>query len=76
MQGEILTLLEKEEKPISRREIGIKLKVENLIKISFAIRKLLKHEEIECIELNRIQAWKHYNCKRRMRLYYVSEDVK
>lgn len=69
-QFEVITILQKAKKPLSRIEIAEQLK-EDAIKISHIIQRMLKHNEVKCIEINRKQAQKHYNCKRRMRIYYV-----
>lgn len=74
-QSEIIQVLEKAKKPLSRKEIAIALQEDALkieaIKVSMLLKKMLKYSEIKCIEIDRSQAIKHYNCKRRMRLYYV-----
>lgn len=69
-QGEIIELLEKENKPLSRTEIAVKLDT-SPIKVSIRIAKLLKHNEIKCIEIPRDLALKMYKCRKRMRVYYV-----
>lgn len=73
MQEEILDLLEKQEKPLSRTEIARMLNEENLGKISSHIQRLLKHKEIKSIEINRKTAMKFYNTQHRMRLYYIKK---
>lgn len=69
-QQEVIEILQKAKKPLSRTEIAERLN-ETAIKISILIRRMLKYGEVKCIEINRKQALKYYNCKRRMRIYYV-----
>ena len=70
MQQRIIDFLKKQKKPVGRIDIAKKLK-ESPTKVSDHIRRLLKHDEIKCIEISRAHALEHYNCKRRMRLYYI-----
>jgi repressor of nif and glnA expression len=70
-QEEILEVLEKADKPLSRREIAELLEDTGLTKISATICKLLKNQEIKFIEVSRIEAKKKYNSKRRLRVYYI-----
>lgn len=71
----MINILQKAKKPMSRTEITIilqeKILKQEAIKVSHLIQKMLKHNEIKCMEINRKQAIKHYGCKRRMRIYYV-----
>ena len=69
-QSEVLELLRKEKEPITVREISVKLK-DNYHKISKDINKMLKYHEVFYVEIDRIQALKRFNCKRRVRLYYI-----
>lgn len=69
-QQKVIDILEKAEKPLSRSEIA-KLLDERNEKVSLWIKKMLRYNEIKCMEINRVQAKKHYNCKRRMRIYYI-----
>jgi len=73
-QEEIINLLEKAKTPLSRTQIAEMLK-ETPIKISLLIKRIFKdpHTEVKCIEINRLQAMKFYNCKRRMRLYFIDD---
>jgi len=66
----VIDILQKADKPLSRTEIARQLS-EGMEKVSLQIKKMLKYNEIKCIEINRIQALEFYGCKRRMRLYYL-----
>jgi hypothetical protein len=72
-QSDILRLLEKEQKPLPVGTIAKKLN-ECQKKISILLRKLLKYNEVDCIEIDRIEAMKKYKCKHRMRLWFVNGD--
>jgi len=69
MQAEIIQLLKKVKQPLGRTEIAEKLN-STPIKISLAIKNLVKYDEIKCVEINRLQAKQEFSSKRRMRLYY------
>ena len=69
-QEEIIVCLTKEKKPLARKEIAKQTGI-NPIHVSHLLNKLLKHKEIKCMEIDRHQAKKFYNVKRRMLLYYV-----
>lgn len=69
-QTEVIEILEKADKPLSRTEIAEQL-MEDVVKISHCLKRMLKYDEIKCIEINRKQAMKLYGCKRRMRIYYI-----
>lgn len=74
-QSEVLEVIKKHEKPISRREIAEKLDYDP-VKVSHLINKLLKGKEIKCIEVDRFQASKMLGRStpfRRMRFYYCSD---
>jgi DNA invertase Pin-like site-specific DNA recombinase len=70
MQAEIIELLEKEKRPMSRSEIARTLN-ESEIKVSLRIRKMIKWKDIKFVEVDRLQAMEKYHCNRRLRLYYV-----
>jgi len=72
-QSEIIDLLEKESKPLSVGEISVLLN-DNQKKISRCIAKMLKYDEIKFIEIDRFDAMLTYNCKHRMRLWFVDGD--
>ena len=69
-QYEVIQVLKKNNRPMSRTEIAIILN-ERPVKISFQLKRLLYNKEIHFLELNRIKAWQIYKCKRRMRLYFI-----
>jgi hypothetical protein len=72
-QEEVLDLLEKENKPLSRTQIAEILKID-ICNCSRTIKNLLTHNEIKAIEISRLEAkemLKDNKIKRRMRLYYV-----
>lgn len=71
-QSEILELLEKTDEPLSLGEIAKILGV-NPKKLPAQIKKMLKYNEIKFKEIDRFLAMEKYNCKRRMRIYYVEE---
>lgn len=72
-QSEIIEVLKKHNKPISRREIAIELNITGC-NVSHHIQKLLYHNEIKCIEIDRNQAREYFKERlpsRRMKLYYL-----
>lgn len=69
-QQEIINILEKANKPLSRTEIAQELKMDKIL-ISHSIMRLIKGREIKVMEIDRHQAQEFYKCKRRMRLYYI-----
>jgi predicted transcriptional regulator len=72
-QGEIIELLEKLRRPLSRTEIA-QLLEQDVTNISHHLKKLITHHEIKIVELNREQAAGFFGINapsRRMRLYYV-----
>lgn len=71
-QSDVLEVLEKYKKPLSRTEIANILGYEPY-KISVSINKLLKIGEITCIELRRQAAFARYNVNHRMRIYKCKE---
>ena len=70
MQAEIIELLEKVGAPLGRAQIAEKLK-ERPEKITNHLTRLVKSEQVLCLEIDKDQALEHFNSKRRMRLYYV-----
>ncbi len=72
-QSEVLEILKKHSKPVSRRQIADELK-DDPIKISKALARLLIAKEIKCIEMDRYQTAKILGLKkihRRTRFYYL-----
>lgn len=72
MQTEIIDYLKKVKEPLGITEIAIALKVDK-VKISKAMRQLLKYNEVVAIEIDRFAAMKRTHAKRRMRLYYINK---
>jgi predicted Zn-ribbon and HTH transcriptional regulator len=68
-QEEVIKVLKKSKEPLSRGDIA-KCLNEDAVKISHILQKLLKYNDIKCIELDRYQAMAKYNCQRRIRVYY------
>ena len=69
-QIDIIEVLEKSKKPISRSEIA-KILNQDVVRVSHAIARLVKYNDIKVIEIDRNQAMKIYHCKRRMHIYYI-----
>lgn len=69
-QEEIIEVLEKEKRPMSRGEIAFALQ-KDALKITHQLAQLLKFSEIKCIEIDRFEAKKRFRCNRRMFLYYT-----
>ena len=72
-QIEVYKLLLNVKEPIPAREIAKKLN-DNIDKIFKALRKMIKINEIDFIEIETSEALKKFNSKRRMRLYYLKEN--
>jgi hypothetical protein len=69
-QSDIIKLLEKEQEPLSVGTIAKKLK-DNQKKISKCLSKMLKYSEVKYIEIDRIEAYEKFQCKRRMKLWFI-----
>lgn len=69
-QSEVINLLEKKKKPLSCREIAI-LIGDDPHKVGKDLNKMIKYKEVYTLEIDKDKAYKDYNCKKRMRLYYV-----
>ena len=69
-QREVIKILEKQDKPLSVGEIA-RLLNDNQKKISKDINKLLQYNEVLFVEIDKGIALEKYNCKHRMRLYFV-----
>ena len=69
-QEDVLKVLEKVKRPLSRTEIAQMLQ-EDICLVSHLIARLIKGRDIKIIEIDRNQAMEKFHCKRRMRLYYV-----
>lgn len=72
-QREVLNLLEKSKEPLSISEISKKIN-EHPNKISKHLSQMLKYSEVCFIEIDRLLAMEKYNCKRRMRLWFVDDS--
>jgi predicted ArsR family transcriptional regulator len=71
-QSEILQLLEEIKKPLSRSQIAEKLMCD-ACQVSHHLAKLVIHQEVKVIEIDRNQAKEYFKGNapsRRMRLYY------
>jgi predicted transcriptional regulator len=69
-QNDVIQLLEKANKPLSRKEIAEALGWRET-KVTDIICKLLQYNEVKCQELTHEYALKFYGCKRKMRIYFV-----
>lgn len=69
-QSDVLEVLEKVKRPMSRGEIAKELN-DNPEHVSTSIKRLIKGKAVKIIEIDRYEALERYKCKRRMRLYYV-----
>ena len=69
-QSDILEVLERFKKPMSRGEIAKELN-DDCTHVSHSIARLIKGRGIKVIEIDRTEALKKYKVKQRMRLYYV-----
>ncbi len=72
-QGEIIKVLEESDIPLSRSQIAEELDY-NPIVVSKLLVKLMKANEVKCIEHDRFKSAKllNKNACRRMRFYYVN----
>jgi Mn-dependent DtxR family transcriptional regulator len=66
----VLEVLEKVKKPMSRGQIAQMLGFD-AVTVSHAIARLLKGNDIKCMEIDCEEAMKFYNCHRRMKIYYL-----
>jgi hypothetical protein len=70
MQEEIINILKKEKRPMSRSEIALKIN-QNPLNVSRAIKKLIKFKEINYKEISKDEAYIKYRSKRKLRIFYV-----
>ena len=70
-QEEVIDLLQKMKEPIAVSDIA-KMIEDDAYKISKELNKMLKYNEVNFIEIDRFEAMKKYNCKRRMRLWFIN----
>lgn len=71
-QSDILIILEKSSIPLSSREIADLLE-DNHVKVCRMLKIMERYKEVESIDLNRMLAYKFYNSKRRLKLFYVKK---
>lgn len=69
-QEEVMNVLEKNIKPMAITDISGELPDLGKKRIHVILTRLLKFDEIKCIEIPRDLAMKMYHVKRRMKLYY------
>jgi DNA-binding MarR family transcriptional regulator len=69
-QSEVIEFLKQKKEPLSAGEIA-KAMCENPSKIGAILSRLLKHDEVLFIEIDRLQSMKRCGCKKRIRLYYL-----
>jgi len=70
MQEAIINLLKKKGVPLGRSEIATLLK-ERAQKVTNRLTKMVKSNQVHCMEIDRFEAKKRFNAKRRTRLYYL-----
>lgn len=69
-QQDIFDILKKSDKALSGSEIASQIDINPKL-VFVQLTKLLIRGEIKCIEINSDEALVKYNCKRRMRLYFL-----
>ncbi len=77
-QGDVIDILTESHKPLNRGQIAEKLKAEPE-SVSHVLKKLLRNQDIDCIEVDRNKAAELLNSKsplRRMRFYYIGKSKK
>ena len=72
-QQDVIEILEKTKEPLSVSDIA-RLIDDDVYKISKELTKMLKYNEVAFIEIDRFEAMEKYNCKRRMRLWFIDGD--
>jgi hypothetical protein len=74
-QQQIISFLEKQDKPLTRSEIakGIGASPDNVTK---RLRVLIDHHEVNFIEVDYKEAQRIYKLKRRVKVYYVGKVIK
>jgi len=70
-QQDVIEILEKMNKPLSVSDIA-KMINDDVYKISKELTRMLKYNEVAFIEIDRFEAMEKYNCKRRMRLWFIN----
>lgn len=69
-QVDVINCLEKAGKPLGRAEIAMLTGI-SVNHVSHTLNRLLKHNEIKCVEIDRHKAKELFNVCRRMMLYYI-----
>ena len=69
-EEEVENILAESEVPLALREIAEKLD-STTIKVSMILKRMIKSNQVEIMEINKILAKKFYNNCSRMRLYYI-----
>jgi len=72
-QQDVIEILEKTKEPLSVSDIA-RLIDDDTYKISKELTRMLKYKEVCFIEIDRFKAMEKYNCKRRMRLWFINGD--
>ena len=72
-QQDVIKILGKMKEPLSVSDIA-RLIDDDVYKISKELTKMLKYNEVAFIEIDRFEAMEKYNCKRRMRLWFIDGD--
>jgi len=70
-QQDVIEILEKMKQPLSVSDIA-KFIDDEVCKISKELTRMLKYNEVSFVEIDRFEAMEKYNCKRRMRLWFVN----
>ncbi len=76
----MLSVIEKSDKPLNRTQVAARIPGDSVgkkEKVSMIIRRLLKKDDIKCIEVDRFEAAKllgFHRPLRRMRFYYCSDS--
>ena len=70
MQEKIIEALAKANEPLGRTEIAVRINCRP-ITVSDRLKTMVKHEEVECIEICRHLARELFSAKRRMKIYYL-----
>ena len=72
-QQDVIEILEKMKGPVSVSDIA-KLINDDAYKVSKELTRMLKYKEVSFVEIDRFEAMERYNCKRRMRLWFINGD--
>jgi hypothetical protein len=71
-QFEVYEIIRKSKKPICKFQIAQQCCLSDVL-LNISLKKLLKHKDIKCIELDRYESAKQTGrpVRRRMRFYYI-----